>query len=99
MCAPLNKITPTEMKFKWTQLEQYDLNEIKRTVVRDNLLTYMYFIKTFEIHTNTSAFQLGAVITQKVKVIAFYSRKLTVDKKVYSNREGTNNNHLNIKEI
>ena len=43
---------------------------------RDNLLTYQYFNETFKIHTNASAFQLGAVISQKGKTINFYSIKL-----------------------
>ena len=46
-------------------------------MVRDNLLTYPDFNETFKINTDTSAFQLGAVIKQKDKPIAFYIRKLT----------------------
>ena len=54
----------------------------------DNLLTYPDFNETFKIHTNASAFQLRAVIIQKGKLNAFYSRKLTdVQEKVYSNIE------------
>ena len=41
------------------------------------LLTYPYFNEAFKTHTNASAFQLGAVISQKGKNIAFYIRKLT----------------------
>ena len=48
-----------------------------RIVVRNNLLTYPKFIKTFNIHTDASTFQLGVVINQKVKPIALYSRKIT----------------------
>ena len=46
-------------------------------MARDTLLTYPDFNETFKIHTDASAFQLGAVIIQKGKPIAFYSRKLT----------------------
>ena len=46
-------------------------------MARDNLLTYPYFNETFKIHNNASAFHLGAVISQKGKPIAFYSRKIT----------------------
>ena len=41
------------------------------------LLTYPDFNETFKVHNDDSAFQLGAVITQKGKPIAFYSRKPT----------------------
>ena len=46
-------------------------------MARDTLLTYLDFNETFKMHTNASAFQLGAVIIQKGKPIPFYSRKLT----------------------
>ena len=45
-------------------------------MARDTLLTYLYFNETFKIHTNASAFKLGAVISYKDKPIALYSRKL-----------------------
>ena len=46
-------------------------------MARDTLLIYTDFNETFKIHTDASAFQLGAVISQKVTPIAFYSIKLT----------------------
>ena len=45
-------------------------------MARDNLLTYPDFNETFKIHTDTSAFQLGTVIINKVKPVAFYIIKL-----------------------
>ena len=48
------------------------------------LLTYPYFNETIKIHTNASAFQLGAVISNKDKLIAFYSRKLTDTQQWYT---------------
>ena len=57
--------------------KQDAFNKIKRILACDNLLTYPDFNKTFKIHTNDSALQLGAVISQKGKPIDFYSRKLT----------------------
>ena len=51
--------------------------EKNRIVARDTLLNYPDFNEIFKIHTDASTFQLGAVIIQKCKPIAFYSRKLT----------------------
>ena len=51
---------------------------------RATLLTYTYFNGTFKIHTNASAFQLGAVIIQKDKPIAIYSRKLANEQQLYT---------------
>ena len=53
-------------------------------MARYNLLTYPDFNETFEIHTDASYFQLGAVIIQKVKPISLYSRKLTNSHKRYT---------------
>ena len=67
--APLTRLTSIKRKFKWAQAEQDDFKKIKRIVARDTLLTYLYFNETFKIHTDASAFQLGAVIIHKVKPI------------------------------
>ena len=50
----------------------------------DTLLTYTDYYKAFKIHTDTSAFQLGTVISQKGKPINFYSRKLTDSQQRYT---------------
>ncbi len=41
------------------------------------MLAYPDFLKPFEIYTNTSTKQLGAVITQENRPIAFFSWKLS----------------------
>ena len=46
-------------------------------MARDTLLTYPDFNETFKIHTDDSGLQLGAVISQKGRPIAFYSIKIT----------------------
>ena len=44
-------------------------------MTHDILLAYPYFNENFKIYNDTIKFQLGAVISQKVKLIAFYGRK------------------------
>ena len=66
------------------KVEQDAFKKIKRIVARGTLLTYPDFNETFKIHADASAFQLGAVIIQKGKPIAFYSRKLTDPHKIYT---------------
>ena len=51
-------------------------NKIKQIVRHETLFSYADFNKPFEIHTDASHTQLGAVISQNNKPIAFYSRKL-----------------------
>jgi len=48
----------------------------KRVLARETLLAFPNFNEPFQIHTNTSHCQLGAVASQEGKPTAFYSRKL-----------------------
>ena len=54
---------------------------------REVLLAYLDFNALFEIHNDTSKLHLGAVISQKGKPIAFYSRKMNSSKKHYTTTE------------
>ena len=72
------------MKFKWTNIEIYDFDEIKRIVDGNTLLAYLHFNEEFKIHTDSRSFQLGAAILKKGKPITFYSRKLTDTQKIYA---------------
>jgi len=45
-------------------------------VCTETLLNYPDWSKPFDIHTDASDYQLGAVLSQDGKPIAFYSRKL-----------------------
>ena len=66
------------------QVEQDDFDKIKRIVACNTLPTYPDSNETFKIRTNASAFQLGAVISQKDKLIDFYSGKITDSQKEYT---------------
>jgi RNase H-like domain found in reverse transcriptase len=48
----------------------------KKIIAREVMLAYPDFNNPFKIHTDASHYQLGAVISQEGKPIAFYSRKL-----------------------
>jgi len=48
----------------------------KRVIAKETLFAYPNFNKPFQIHTADSHYQLGAVVSQEGKPIAFYSRKL-----------------------
>ena len=69
--APLTKLMSIKRNFECTQVKQDAFEKIKRILARDTLLTYPDFNETFKIHTNASAFQLGAVISQKVNPFRF----------------------------
>ena len=62
-------------------------NKIKQIVGHEMLLSYPDLNQPFEIHTDATHTQLGAVISQKNKPIAFYSRKLQPAQRRYTTAE------------
>ena len=54
---------------------------IKRVIGIEALLAYPDFNAIFEIHTDASEVQIGAVISQKGKPIVFYSQKMNSSQK------------------
>ena len=59
-------------------------DQVKATICQDVVLAYPDFSKPFEIYTDASATQLGAVITLGNRPLAFFSRKLWDTQKWYS---------------
>jgi hypothetical protein len=73
----LANLTKKGVSFKWTTECETNFQAIKQLLAKRIALSYPDFNKTFDIYTDASKYQLGAVITQDKKPIAFYSRKLT----------------------
>ena len=77
LLAPLTALTSKNFKYDWKKRAPKGFfDAIKRAIGREVLLGYPDFNAPFEIHTDASKLQLGAVISQKGKPIAFYSRKM-----------------------
>ena len=74
--APLARLTSKTVKWQWGPKEAAAFKMAKRIIAKETILAYPDFNKTFEIHTDASHYQLGGVISQDGKPIAFYSRKL-----------------------
>ena len=70
----------------WDPIHQNAFNEIKKIIARDVILAYPSYDEDepFIIYTDASNRQLGAVITQKNRPLAFFSRKLTKTQQKYS---------------
>ena len=74
--APLTELTSNKIPFKWTDRHQKAFDTVKKVISRETLLVYPEFNKPFDIHTDARDLQLGALISQQGKPIAFYNRKL-----------------------
>jgi hypothetical protein len=66
-----------KVPWHWDEVHQRAFNHIKATIAKDVVLAYPDFSKVFEIYTDASSKQLGAVITQDNRPIAFFSWKLS----------------------
>ncbi len=68
----------------WNEVHQRAFNHAKATIAREVVLAYPDYSKVFEISTDALSKQLGAVITQENRLIAFFSRKLSTTQRKYS---------------
>ena len=85
--APLTKLVGKGVKFTWDKEQQTAFDEIKRVMSKETILAYPDFKKPFHIYTDASNTQLGAVIMQEDKPLAFYSRKMNSAQKNYTTGE------------
>ena len=76
LLVPLPALISKNVKYDWKDKDQRCFEAIKRVIGREVLLGYPDFNAPFEIYTDASKLQLGAVISQKGKPIAFYSREM-----------------------
>ena len=74
--TPLTAITSEKSKWVWGPDQKEAFLQVRNTIARQVLLRYPDFTKPFDIFTDASEHQLGAVICQDKWPIAFYSRKL-----------------------
>ena len=73
-----------KVPWHWDEVHQRAFDNAKAAIAKDVALAYPDFSKEFEIYTDGSAHQIGAVITQGNRPLAFFSRKLTKCQKKYS---------------
>ena len=85
--ASLAALCGKHTKWQWTEEHQRDFDAMKKLLSRETLLAYPDFNQPFIIHTDASKTQLGAVISQNGRPIAFYSRKLNPAQRNYTTTE------------
>jgi len=85
--APLAALPSKTTKWKWEPQHQKAFAMAKRIIAKETLLSYPNFNKPFQIYTNASHYQLGAVVSQEGKAIVFYSRTLNPAQTRYTTTE------------
>jgi hypothetical protein len=87
MLAPLTGLVSPLVKYKWGEEQQKVFDDIKQKVSQETFLAFPDFEKEFHVYTDASNKQLGAVIVQEGKPLAFYSRKLNSAQTCYTTGE------------
>jgi hypothetical protein len=81
----ITKKNKTKKKpWRWDPIHQQAFDNVKAATAKETVLAYPDFLRPFEIYTDASATQLGAVIAQNNRPITFFSRKLSKTQQKYS---------------
>jgi hypothetical protein len=83
----LTSLTSSKVKSEWHSYHQQAFDKIKKVIGTEVILCYPDFNNPFHLYTDASDHQLGAVIMQDKKPIAFYSRKLNMNQTRYTTTE------------
>ena len=82
--SPLTALIYKNVKYDWKDEHQKCFDTIKYVIGLEVLLAYPDLNALFEIHTDDSKLQIGAVIPQKGKPITFYSQKMNIAQQNYT---------------
>ena len=81
--APLTNQSSGKSPLNWTKECQTAFDTIKAILAKDVFVRYPDHNEPFHIYTDASDLQLGAVITQNNKPVAYLSRKLNSAQRNY----------------
>jgi hypothetical protein len=73
-----------KVPWHWDEVHQRAFDHVKATIAKDVVAAYPDYSKVFQIYTDASSKQLGAVITQDNRPIALFSWKLSDAQRKYS---------------
>jgi hypothetical protein len=90
--APLNDLMKKGVLFYWGAAQEHSFNTLIDNLTHAPLLQVPDFGKTFELESDASGIEIGGVLLQEGKPIAYFSEKLsgpllnysTYDKKLYA---------------
>ena len=89
IAKPMNELVKKDVPFKWEEHQEEAFRKLKKKLIKQPILRYSDFNKTFYLMTDGSAKGLGAVLAQKDEegrdyVIAYASTSLTGSQPNYS---------------
>jgi hypothetical protein len=61
-----------KVPWHWDEVHRREFDHVKATIARDVVLAYPGYTEVFDIYTDASSKQLGAVITQKNMPICIF---------------------------
>ncbi len=70
--------------WQWDPIHQQAFDNAKAAIAKEVVLAYPDFSKPFEIYTDASSTQLGAVIAQDIRPIAIFGGKFSKTQQKYS---------------
>ena len=82
--APLAELAGKNTPFKWKDKHQQAFQEMKRIVGREVLLSFPDYNQRFQLYVDASDKQLGSVLKQGNKTLAFFSKKLNPAQQHYT---------------
>ena len=85
--TPITKLTGKNSKFEWTDECQTAFVTMKKIMAQGVLLMYPECGKRFDVHTDECNYQIGAVISQNGKPVAYFSRKFNQAQYQYTTTE------------
>jgi hypothetical protein len=80
----MDTVKKRQKSFHWTEEAKKSFNLLKRKITEQPILVLSDFQKTFQVKCNASGFEIGAVLSQEDKAIAYFSKKLNEAKVKYS---------------